>query len=677
MELQVAAGRVDHVVGVQGEARGVGRRFGSRLALGLIASLLFALSLAPAAHAVSPEFFGLSSTEGYLDQESDWNLIQRSGVTLFRMQINWALVNKNGPGFYDNRVKAAADRGIRILPVLSGAKILGSNRFPTEGTAEYDEWAGFVSSIAARYGIGGSFWAGYSGTPREMLAWEVWNEPNLAVNNPAGLNKAQPQNYARFLNYTKNAIHSVQPPSTRVLFGGLVTAGTGENNLPIQEFLTKAAEVPGTASAFDGLSLHPYEKGVAGVTGVVRKTRETLTASFGAAKTIWITELGWPLASGDSNHPKVPENEQATLLTNSFNELKQQSAFWHIEYLAWYFYRDADEGSPLALGCENKTPCWANHAGLVGSNRSLHPSWFAFLAQTGAPAAPAALAENLFAIGSTETGSKTTEIHVLDGLLGYTKFLGHNPTVLGETTSAHWQFSMQDYNRDTLPDLMGVAMNGTGSGRTEVHLVNAASNYQTFLFQGATGLGETNASQWRFGFADVNHDGRPDLLAIAMNGTGSKSTEVHVLNGADGFTSFLGHNITPLGETQTSQWQFGFGDVNRDGFVDILAIALNGTGSHRIEVHVLSGATSYTTYLTHAISPLGEVTASQWQFSAADVNHDGFIDVIGTNTSGTATGQTEVHILNGASTYSSFLWETATALGPANPSGWQFAPLSP
>ena len=107
-----------------------------------------------------------------------------------------------------------------------------------------------------------------------------------------------------------------------------------------------------------------------------------------------------------------------------------------------------------------------------------------------------------------------------------------------DDTDAQFQFGIGDYNWDGKPDVYAIKMNGTGSGKTEVHILNGASNYRSLfsVADTATALHQTTRDQWQFsiGYRD---DGKPNVYAIKMNGTGSGKTEVHVLNGNTQYSS--------------------------------------------------------------------------------------------------------------------------------------------
>ena len=91
---------------------------------------------------------------------------------------------------------------------------------------------------------------------------------------------------------------------------------------------------------------------------------------------------------------------------------------------------------------------------------------------------------------------------------------------------------------------------------------------------------------FEFLVGDYNHNGRPDVYCIKKNGTGSKRTEVHILNGANNFQNYLLQTPTALHETD-GIWQFCLGDYNRDGCLDLYCICKRTTGSHSTEVHIL------------------------------------------------------------------------------------------
>jgi len=267
-------------------------------------------------------------------------------------------------------------------------------------------------------------------------------------------------------------------------------------------------------------------------------------------------------------------------------------------------------------------------------------------------------------------------IHARLGGPNYNRFVLQTGTALGLDDPSNWEFESGDVNLDGYVDLIGILERGpTGTGRREVHVLNGATNFTTFLLQTGTALGLDDPNNWEFVSGDVNLDGYIDLIGILEKGpTGTGRREVHVLNGATNWTTFLLQTGTPLGLDDPHNWEFVSGDVNRDGHLDLIGVVETGrTGTGRMEVHVLDGATNFTTFLLQTGTPLGLGDPMYWEFKSGDVNRDGYLDLIGVLEKGpTGTGRREVHVLNGATNFTTFLLQTGTALGLDQPYNWEF-----
>ncbi|APR87771.1 Integrin-like repeats domain fused to lysozyme, LYCV glycosyl hydrolase [Minicystis rosea] len=171
---------------------------------------------------------------------------------------------------------------------------------------------------------------------------------------------------------------------------------------------------------------------------------------------------------------------------------------------------------------------------------------------------------------------------------------GHVPGISGNVDLDRFNGTLADlkaHATSSAPrgDLFGVKMSGTGTGGTEVHVLSRDSGYKQFTVHTGTALASVKPTSFAFGLGDVNHDGTRDLFAIQMNGTGTKSTEVHVLDGAASYDKWLVHTGTPLEQTNSDQWKFAVADHDGDGVADLYAFKLKGTGTKSTEVHILSG----------------------------------------------------------------------------------------
>lgn len=259
--------------------------------------------------------------------------------------------------------------------------------------------------------------------------------------------------------------------------------------------------------------------------------------------------------------------------------------------------------------------------------------------------------------------SGRTELHRLSGASRYASWDLHVATALQPAPNDRtWKYLVGDYNRDGVQDLYLVLRTGA-SGTTEVHVLDGATRYQSFLLHAGTALHPTGSEDdWDFGLGDYDRNGSPDLFVIKKAGA-SGTTEVHVLNGSNRFGSWLLNVGTALHPTAgTGAWDFVVADSNRDGIVDVLAVGRAFTGSGRVEVHVLDGASRYGAFNRHVATPLDAVgPSSVWDFKTGDYNRDGNVDLYVVLRTG-ASNSTEVHVLDGASGFTQWRAHHGTAL---------------
>ena len=281
--------------------------------------------------------------------------------------------------------------------------------------------------------------------------------------------------------------------------------------------------------------------------------------------------------------------------------------------------------------------------------------------------------KNLSAIKKNGSSGKV-EVHTLNGSNGFTSYTRNFASTLGavSATDESWTFKFGDYNMDGYDDLYAIKRVG-GSGKTEIHILNGRDGFQTFLFQVATGLGQTGTDgSWVFLLGDENGDGRLDLYAVKKNGSASR-TEIHVLNGATGFQTFLTQQASVLGSTGTDDaWEFMLGDANGDNKLDIYAVKKQGS-SGRTELHVLNGANGFQGYLMNIATGLGATGSTNlWNFRLGDFDRDGILDLYCIKRVGDSQ-RTEIHILSGAGGFQSFNGNFASFLNSVGDNNaWEF-----
>ena len=271
-------------------------------------------------------------------------------------------------------------------------------------------------------------------------------------------------------------------------------------------------------------------------------------------------------------------------------------------------------------------------------------------------------------------GTTKTEVHALTAASNFKTFSLHLSTALAKSgTDGQWVFRFADYNGDSKYDLFAINKVGA-SGKTEVHILDGSKNFSTFLTHRSTLLQTTGRdNRWEFLLGDYNRDGKLDLYAIDRTGSSGK-TEVHVLNGATNFTTFLTHLATSLPASGTDyRWHFKLGDYNGDKVLDLYAINKNGA-SGKVEMQVLSGSANFRQTLFQKAIPLAASSGStnNWEYELGDFNRDGTLDLYAIAKVG-SSGKTEVHVLSGVSDFQTFLTHLATALGSTGTdASWDF-----
>ena len=184
-------------------------------------------------------------------------------------------------------------------------------------------------------------------------------------------------------------------------------------------------------------------------------------------------------------------------------------------------------------------------------------------------------------------GSTNIELLILSASSKYTNALNSsNPIIVTSfgRTNNNWHFLLDNTN-----NLVGI--NKIGITNTEVHVLSAARNYQSylensqersaFIRQISTSLSITD-NTWRF-LLDTSNN----LVGINMNGT--TRTELHILSSERNYQApFISQISTSLGRTDNN-WHFLLNKNN-----DLLCICARGTNG--TDIHRLLAASNYQTF---------------------------------------------------------------------------------
>ncbi|MDX2115642.1 MAG: hypothetical protein SFZ24_08495 [Planctomycetota bacterium] len=203
-------------------------------------------------------------------------------------------------------------------------------------------------------------------------------------------------------------------------------------------------------------------------------------------------------------------------------------------------------------------------------------------------------------------------------------------TFNGDSAGARFGTSVSDagdVNNDGFDDLIVGAVlddgNGTNSGNARIF--SGATGAILYTFSGDSTDDQFGASV--SGAGDVNNDGFDDLIVGAPydDNNGRNSGSARVFSGANGaiLYTFNGNAVWDLFGTSVS----GAGDVNNDGFDDLIVGAPldDSNGPRSGSARVFSGATGdiLFTFNGDQYDEFGRSVSG-----AGDVNNDGFVDLI-------------------------------------------------
>lgn len=262
---------------------------------------------------------------------------------------------------------------------------------------------------------------------------------------------------------------------------------------------------------------------------------------------------------------------------------------------------------------------------------------------------------DLMVIPFVGTGSGKTEVHALNGN-GFNSWISNLPTAESGKPARNGYHLFADYNGDRVTDLYEVSMDPNGS--TDVH-IKAGPNYQASLGDWATPIRGQSAYTAKAALYDHNHDGKADLYMFTPRS--GNMVDVHIVSGTS-FNQSLGDFATPAGITTMNDYEMLVDDYNHDGTGDIYLVSLRG-GGLKADVHVLSGAGGFQTWLGHWTTPFGACDVTHARVLIGDYNHDSQPDLYFA-VYNNGSDKMDVHVMNGHG-FNGYLgsWETIAGAG--------------
>ena len=217
------------------------------------------------------------------------DMLREDGLEVIRFDVAWRDLEPS-PGQFryldklDSFVTAAQEDGIRsIITVIETPAWANGGRsrwVPPDDPADY---ARFLGVLASRY-------AG------RVMAWEVWNEPDLELFWRPRPNAVA---YTRLLVAASAAIRQADPSA--LVFGGSIAFGNTD--------FVRTMYAEGARGTFDAMAIHPYTLTRApedetdrfhSLTAVLDDMRAIMVEEGDAAVPIWVTEFGWAIVGLNS-----------------------------------------------------------------------------------------------------------------------------------------------------------------------------------------------------------------------------------------------------------------------------------------------------------------------------------------------------------------------------------------
>jgi hypothetical protein len=262
---------------------------------------------------------------------------RQAGAGRLREDFLWSVIEPQDDAWtwdrYDKLFRAAAKRGMRILPVLIDTPSWAGSAWNTI-PADPSQYAEFTAKVVERYGPRGRFWRQQQRRCRRhrqrcrahpnvaSLAphyFELWNEPYLDKFSAGGID---PGRYARLVKAAASAGRTANRKAKYLL--AAEQAPSGDRYTFIDGMYSA---VPDLNSYFDAVAVHPYSPGSSpdqlkdgwGFTERLDAIRAKLVAHGARDKPLWVTEIGWSTCPSSSDC--VSEQKQAAYLARTFELL--------------------------------------------------------------------------------------------------------------------------------------------------------------------------------------------------------------------------------------------------------------------------------------------------------------------------------------------------------------------
>ena len=356
----------------------------------LAATLAVGVLAASAAEAKPPRSFYGVVPQTQLSGE-DYVRMGQARVGMLRIPILWSAIDPTAvPLDYewtelDKLVGGAAQNRVKVLPTLTSTPnwVSQLDECPTNCTEQPPQgdlallaWRSFLRAMVQRYGPDGVYWTEHPEVPKTPItAWQIWNEQNSYQYFAPEPNSDV---YAKLVTEASRAI-KLEDPQAEVILGGMFATPEGDRD-PLTNswtYLRRLYAIPGFASRFEGVAIHPYSQGMSGIRAQVKIIRAEMESAGDLATDVWVTEIGW---GSRSKSKEIPLNRgpkgQAKKLGQAFEYFTKKRKKLNLRMVSWFSWKDyPPELPPLCI--------WCPTAGLFSPTLAPKPAFSQFVKFTG------------------------------------------------------------------------------------------------------------------------------------------------------------------------------------------------------------------------------------------------------------------------------------------------------
>lgn len=291
---------------------------------------------------------GKAGFQWYRNYCSDGIIYSWQFVEPTQGNFNWSV--------WDLLVQKSQENGISLLACIGNSVpgwANGNSNWKNPPSDLYNSsmqsisWYKFVQAIVERYDGDGV--NDMPGLTIPIKYWEVWNEPNLKINNAPWQFNGTVNDYIRLLQVAYTAVKAADPNAKVVApaLAGLINSGSGSNTWQLWQW--NDFKNAGGLNYLDIISYHAYygkEFGAAdNYAWDVNNTVENDLANasnYRGGKPVWITETGWEA------------DPTATYADKSNNFVRSVVHYWSKSFVDRYFWYSWQESETYTTNSHHK-----------------------------------------------------------------------------------------------------------------------------------------------------------------------------------------------------------------------------------------------------------------------------------------------------------------------------------